>query len=94
MLASEAAAKGLRCSKSTVYRTLTELAEHGLLRVLAVGTKPYFFDTDPSPHHHYYLEQGGEIINIPSHGIEVLGLPKLPNGRRISRIDVVVRLEE
>ena len=91
-LHGEAVASGQRVSLATVYNTLHQLRQAGLLRELAVdGTRTYF-DTNTSNHNHYYLEREGELVDSPSTSIRVDGLPEPPAGMRIAHIDVVVRL--
>ena len=91
-LHGEAVASGQRVSLATVYNTLHQLRQAGLLRELAVdGTRTYF-DTNTSNHNHFYLESQGELVDIPSTCIRVDGLPEPPAGMRIAHIDVVVRL--
>ena len=88
----EAAAAGFRISLATVYNTLHQFREAGLLRELAVdGTRTYF-DTNTSNHNHFYIEDEHELFDIPNNLIMVEGLPKPPEGYEIAHIDVVVRL--
>lgn len=92
LLHEEAVAAGEQVSLATVYNTLHQFREAGLLRELAVdGTKAYF-DTNISNHNHFYFESSGELVDIPGGGIRVDGLPQPPAGMRIAHIDLVVRL--
>ena len=79
-------------SLATVYNTLHQFTQVGLLREVAVdGTKTYF-DTNTSDHHHFYLEDENRIIDIPGRSIVVGGLPEAPEGHEIARVEVVVRV--
>jgi len=79
-------------SLATVYNTLHQFTEAGLLREVAVdGTKTYF-DTNTSDHHHFFIEDENRILDIPGHPISVAGLPQAPEGHEITRVEVVVRL--
>ena len=52
-------------SLATVYNTLNQLTDAGLLRQVSVdGTKTYF-DTNVTAHHHFYLENNHELVDIP-----------------------------
>ena len=53
-----------------------------------------FFDTNTSNHFHYYLEDNGALVDIGTEGVAVTGLPDLPPGTSIDRIDVIVRLKK
>jgi Fur family iron response transcriptional regulator len=91
-LHAEATAAGESVSLATVYNTLHQFRQAGLLRELAIdGTKTYF-DTNTSNHNHFFVETDGRLIDIDDDAIRLDGLPKPPQGMKISHIDVVVRL--
>lgn len=92
VLHEEAVRSGERVSLATVYNTLHQFRTAGLLRELAVDGQRSYFDTNTSNHNHFYIEQNGQLLDIPSNSIRVDGLPQPPEGMKISHIDVVVRL--
>ncbi len=93
-LHEEAVEAKVPVSLATVYNTLNQFTEAGLLREVAIdGTKSYF-DTNTSNHYHFYLESEGRLIDIDSNDLKVIGLPEAPDGTKVNRIDVVVRLSE
>lgn len=92
ILHEEAVAAGERVSLATVYNTLHQFKRAGLLREISVNGAKAYFDTNTSNHNHFFIEQEGQILDIPSTSIRVDGLPEPPSGYRISKIDVVVRL--
>ena len=92
MLHEEAVRAGQRVSLATVYNTLHQFQQAGLLRELAIDGQRAYFDTNTSNHNHFYVESEGKLIDITVDGIKVDGLPRPPQGFRISHIDVVVRL--
>ncbi len=92
MLHSEVIAVGEQVSLATVYNTLHQFTEAGLLRELAIDGSKAFFDTNVSNHNHFFIEDRGELIDIHGENIRVDGLPEPPHGMRIAHIDVVVRL--
>ena len=55
------------------------------------GAKSYF-DTNPSEHHHFFLEDEGELVDMPSAGINVTELPEPPAGMEVAGVEVIVRL--
>jgi Fur family iron response transcriptional regulator len=92
MLYEEAIQARVPVSLATVYNTLNLFAEAGLLRQVSVdGTKTYF-DTNVSPHQHFYIENTHELVDIPDLAPILHGMPAVPPGYEISRIDLVVRL--
>jgi Fur family transcriptional regulator, iron response regulator len=91
-LHEEAVKSGVRVSLATIYNTLHQFQQSGLLRELAIDGQRSYFDTNTSNHNHFYIEHQGKLIDIPGDAVRVDGLPQAPEGMRISHIDVVVRL--
>jgi Fur family transcriptional regulator, iron response regulator len=91
MLYEEAMAAKLPVSVATVYNTLNQLTEAGLLRQVSVdGTKTYF-DTNVSAHHHFYLENSYELVDIPDPHLMLSKVPDVPAGYEIGRVDMRLR---
>ena len=92
MLYEEATRAKVPVSLATIYNTLHQFTEVGLLRQVAVdGTKAYF-DTNVTAHHHFFVEGEDELLDIPDAEVLVGKTPTPPEGFEIARIDVVVRL--
>jgi Fur family iron response transcriptional regulator len=89
----EAVAAAVRVSLATVYNTLHQFVEAGLLREVVVNSGHSYFDTNVSDHHHFFFEDTGRLLDIPGEHVSVSGLPKPPTGAVIRRIDVIIRLE-
>lgn len=92
-LQEEAHRAGARVSLATIYNTLHQFTEAGLLKQVAVEAGRYYFDTNVHEHQHFYLEDEGILIDIPGASIEVTGVPAAPGGMVVDRVDVVVRLK-
>ncbi len=91
-LHEEATSAGVPVSLATVYNTLHQFTDAGMLRVLAVESSKTYFDTNTSDHHHYFVEGENEVLDIPVGDLNVSGLPQPPEGMEIAHVDVVVRL--
>ncbi|MBS3651131.1 transcriptional repressor [Pseudaminobacter sp. 19-2017] len=92
MLHEEALAADVPVSLATVYNTLHQFTEVGLLRSLAVEGSKTYFDTNTSDHHHFFVEGENTVFDIQSAQLQVSGLPEPPDGMEIVNVDVVVRL--
>ena len=79
-------------SKATVYNTLGLFARRGLVREVVVDPAKIFYDSNPTPHHHFYDCSTGELTDIDRERIEIGGIPDLPPGASIEGIDVIVRI--
>ena len=84
-------ASDTRTAASTVYNTLHQFIEAGLLREVVVNSGRFYFDTNVSDHHHFFFEDTGRLLDIPGEHVAVSGLPKPPAGAAIRRIDVIIR---
>ncbi|MGL4728995.1 MAG: iron response transcriptional regulator IrrA [Bosea sp. (in: a-proteobacteria)] len=92
MLFEEATRAKVSVSLATVYNTLHQFTEAGLLRELAMDGGKTFFDTNPSAHHHFFIEGEEAMIDVPAEAVDISALPEPPEGMEIARVDVIVRL--
>lgn len=92
MLYDEASKARVPVSLATVYNTLHQFTEVGLLREVAVDGSRTYFDTNVGDHHHFFVEGEERLLDIPGSSINISNLPDAPEGMEIARVDVVVRL--
>lgn len=92
-LRDEAAKAGVRVSLATIYNTLHQFTEAGMLSEVVVDSGKAYFDTNIGDHQHFYVEDDGALIDIPGEHISVAGLPTPPKGMTVERVDVVVRVK-
>ncbi len=91
-LHEEALAAGVGVSLATVYNTLHQFTEAGLLRTLAIEGARTYFDTNTSDHHHFFIEGESRVLDIAGGPVSVSNLPPPPEGMEVANVDVVVRL--
>ena len=91
-LHAEAAAQHTGVSLATVYNTLHQFTDAGLLREVVVDPGRSYFDTNIADHHHFYHQGTGSLSDIGA--VTVSNLPEPPPGSRIARVDVVIRLTD
>jgi Fur family iron response transcriptional regulator len=91
-LYEEATRAKVPVSLATIYNTLHQFTEVGLLRQVAVDGSKAYFDTNASSHHHFFVEGEDELLDIPNADVIVGKTPAPPEGYEIARVDVVVRL--
>jgi Fur family iron response transcriptional regulator len=93
MLYEEATKAKVPVSLATVYNTLHQFTEVGLLRQVAVDGSKTYFDTNVTEHHHFFIEGDNALVDIPDAEAIVGKMPTAPEGFEIARVDVVVRLK-
>jgi Fur family iron response transcriptional regulator len=91
-LHEEAVMAGVPVSLATVYNTLHQFTEAGMIRVLAVESTKTYFDTNVSDHHHFFIEGDNHVLDIPVSNLTIGNLPEPPEGMEIAHVDVVIRL--
>jgi Fur family transcriptional regulator, iron response regulator len=91
-LHGEASAAAIRVSLATVYNTLHQFTNAGLLREVVVEPGRSYFDTNVDDHHHFFCESSGHLQDIPGEAVMVGCLPQPPAGTAIRRVDVIIRV--
>jgi len=94
MLHGEALRSRVRVSLATVYNTLHQFTDAGLLREIVVDAERSYFDTNVSNHHHLFDEDTRHLHDIPEADVRLESLPALPEGMEVSRVDVIVRIKK
>lgn len=90
----QAVDNGVLVSLATVYNTLHQFTQAGLLRILSVEGQRTYFDTNTSDHYHYFLEESNEVMDVPMGSVSVHNLPEPPEGMEIANVDIVIRLRK
>jgi Fur family iron response transcriptional regulator len=91
-LRQEAIEAGVTLSLATVYNTLNQFAEAGLVRNVCVNGGRAYFDTDLGNHQHFYVGAETRLIDIPAGQLPLGELPEPPEGYAIAKADVVIHL--
>lgn len=81
-----------RVSKATIYNTLGLFARKGLVREVIVDPNKVFYDSNTSPHHHFYNVSTGELMDISGAHVDVGEVPDAPEGTELDGVDIIVRL--
>lgn len=91
-LHEEAEYQSIKVSLATIYNTLHQFTNAGLLRAVPVDGSKTYFDTNVDNHHHFFVEDDQKVIDIPPQNFTVGMLPEPPEGMEITRVEVVVRV--
>jgi len=93
-LHGEVLASAIPVSLATVYNTLHQFTDAGLLREVVVEPGRSYFDTNIADHHHFFCESNGLLQDISAEELTVIGLPLPPLGTEIGRVEVIVRVHQ
>jgi len=88
----EAERASISVSLATVYNTLHQFCDAGLLREVVVEPGRSYFDTNTEQHHHFFNVTDGELSDIPESVVSVPTLPEPPEGTEVDRVDIVIRV--
>ena len=93
-LHKEAQANNVRVSLATVYNTLNQFTESGLLREVVVDALCSYFDTNTRHHHHFFCEEDRKLVDIPGEELKAAKLPHPPPGTTVTEVDIVIRVRK
>lgn len=87
-----AQAAGEPVSLATVYNTLRAFCAAGLMQEITVDGSRSYFDTRVEDHPHFYWEDSAHLTDAPAEELEILRLPRTPEGAEVTKVDVIIRL--
>ena len=80
-----------KISMATIYNTLKQFTNIGLIREIVVDQNKSIYCNNNQSHYHLYIEDEGKIVDIPTQNID-LNIPSIPACLQLHNIDVIVRL--
>jgi len=80
-----------KISLATVYNTLKQFKNLGILKELVVDQNKSIYCTNHESHYHLFIEDEGKIIDIPQKNID-LNIPEIPACLSLHNIDIIVRV--
>ena len=83
-----------KISIATLYNTVHTFKEKGYLKEISLKGNKTFFDTNTKHHHHFYDEDMSQLVDIEDKNVSINYLPKLPSGKKIRSVDVIVKIED
>ena len=78
-------------SKATVYNTLGLFARKGLVKEVIIDPTKVFYDSNTSPHYHFYNEDTGMLADIATTELDISKLLEPPTGTINEKVDVIIR---
>lgn len=85
--------KKIKISLATVYNNLNAFKDLGILKVLTTSSDTIFYDTNIIDHHHFFCKKTRKLIDINSSEVVISKLPKIPSGRKLDSVNVILDLD-
>ena len=83
--------KKLHISMATIYNTLKQFTNLGLIKEIVVDQNKSLYCNNNQSHYHLYIEDESKVIDIPTKNID-LNIPSIPACLQLHNIDVIVRI--
>ena len=80
-----------KISMATVYNTLKQFTNLGLIKEIVVDQNKSLYCNNNQSHYHLYIEDESKVIDIPTKNID-LNIPSIPACLQLHNIDVIVRI--
>ena len=93
-LAREIRQTGAHMAGGTIYNTLNQFTDAGLLRRVTIHNEHSVFDTNTAHHHHFYDAAQDQLIDIPAEEVLLAALPGAPKGHDIKAVDVLIHISQ
>ena len=84
----------LRISLATIYNSLNQFKEYGIIKAVKVSSDKIFFDTNLKEHHHFFCQRSDQLTDIKTNEVKISKLPKLPRGKRLKSVEVIINITE
>ena len=80
-----------KISLATVYNTLKQFTNLGIIKEIVVDQNKSLYCNDYKSHYHLYIEDEGKVVDIPTENIN-LDVSTIPACLSLHNVDVIVRV--
>ena len=81
-----------KLSRGTVYNTLRQFCDVGLLNEVHGVSDTLVYDTNLNDHYHFLNIETGELMDIQREKVQIRQLPDLPEGYAINAVELTIRI--
>ena len=86
--------KNNKISLATIYNCLNQFTKHEILKSVSLSGDRVYFDTNTHGHHHFFCKSTKKLSDIKSSDVKILNLPKIPKGKKLESVEVVVNITD
>ena len=83
-----------KLSRGTVYNTLRQFCDAGLLSEVHGAGDTLIYDTNLHDHHHFLNVDTGELTDIDTGSVQLGRLPALPDGYVLDAVELTIRIRK
>ena len=83
-----------KISLATIYNCLNQFTKHEILKSVRLSSDKIYFDTNTKGHHHFFCKSTEKLSDIKSSEVEISSLPKIPKGKKLKSVEVVVNISD
>ena len=77
-----------------MYNALNRFKDAGIVKQVLVEPGKIYFDTNTEPHHHFYIEETGELLDVSDDECKIASLPLIPAEYTVNQVEITIRLEK
>ena len=86
--------KKIKISLATIYNCLNQFKEFGIIKAIKVSSDKIYFDTNLKEHHHFFCVKSGKLIDVETNKVKISKLPKVPRGKKLKSVDVIINISD
>ena len=83
-----------KVSLATIYNCLNQFTKHEILKSVSLSGDRVYFDTNTHGHHHFFCKSTKKLSDIKSSDVKISNLPKIPKGKKLESVEVVVNITD
>jgi len=86
--------KKIKISLATIYNCLNQFKEFGIIKAIKVSSDKIYFDTNLKEHYHFFCVKSAKLIDVETNKVKISKLPKIPKGKKLRSIDVIINISD
>ncbi len=86
--------KKIKISLATIYNCLNQFKEFGIIKAIKVSSDKIYFDTNLKEHYHFFCVKSAKLIDVENSEVKISKLPKIPRGKKLKSVEVVINISD